>query len=113
MGAVVRNGALWAVLSTLAEYIDRDSPITLLLVFGRIAAAGPTGVLQATVQRELGLPDSVLTRAVKALSGGNTAKGRSGYGLITQTLDYADTRHRVLRITDKGAELLQRAYPTP
>jgi len=89
----------------LTAQLDRDSPITVALVYARVAVAGPQGVLQATLARELKLPESVVTRAVQALSRGNPANQRPGLELIAQTFDSADSRHRVLRLTEKGIAL--------
>jgi len=88
---------LFRSVAEIAEAIGRDSTMTLALVFTRVANAGTEGALQATVQRELGIPAAVLTRAVQTLS---------GRGLISRTIDSTDGRHHVLRITDKGQAAL-------
>lgn len=84
---------LFRSVAEIAEAIGRDSTMTMALVFTRVANAGSGGMLQATVQRELRIPPAVLTRTVQTLS---------GLGLISRSIDNADGRHHVLRITDKG-----------
>jgi DNA-binding MarR family transcriptional regulator len=100
---------LLRVITVIAEAVGRDSSLTLALVFARVAAAGPSGVLQVTVQRELGLTDSVLTRSVQTLSNLHYGKQRAGLDLIYREIDSADCRHRILRATPKGVELVTRA----
>lgn len=96
---------MFRFMKAITEGIDRDFPITLALIFSRVAAAGDAGVLQATVQRELDLPPAVLTRSVQTLSASHFAKQREGLGLIARTIDSADGRHRTLRLTAKGDAL--------
>jgi DNA-binding MarR family transcriptional regulator len=100
---------LFNVVRELSGVIDREFPITVALVFLRVAEAGPEGVLQATVMRELRLPESVLTRIVQSLSDGKQLK--PGLGLITRAIDSADGRHRILRVTTKGEALARAAEP--
>jgi DNA-binding MarR family transcriptional regulator len=88
---------LFRSVAEIAGAIGRDSTMTTALVFTHVANAGSEGVLQATVQRELGIPPAVLTRTVQTLS-----KLR----LISRSIDNADGRHHVLRITDKGRAAL-------
>jgi DNA-binding MarR family transcriptional regulator len=93
-------------MAELTTVIGRDSPLTLALVFTRVAIAGPEGVLQATVERELKLPSAVLTRSVQTLSGLHYGKSKPGLDLITRTIDSADCRHRILRLTEKGRAII-------
>jgi DNA-binding MarR family transcriptional regulator len=96
--AAPRRGLnLFRSVAEIAEAIGRDSTMTMALVFTRIANNGSEGMLQATVQRELGISPAVLTRAVQTLS---------GLGLISRSIDSADGRHHVLRLTEKGHAVL-------
>ncbi len=95
---------LFETIRALAAEIGSDVTLTVPLVFARIAQAGPDGMLQASIQRELNLPPAVLTRAVQTLV---------TLDLVAQTIDAADGRHRVLRITDKGAKLAGGTLPLP
>jgi DNA-binding MarR family transcriptional regulator len=96
----------YRLLSVLAAEIDRDSPLTLSLVFARVAAAGPSGIFQAAVQRELGLTSACMSRAVKSLS--DVTKSKHGLGLINRSMDFArDGRAHILQLTAKGRELAQ------
>jgi DNA-binding MarR family transcriptional regulator len=99
------NLAMYRFMKALSQGIDRDFPITLALVFSRVVAAGDSGVLQATVQRELDLPSAVLTRSVQTLSSLHYGKAREGLGLIARSIDGPDGRHRTLRLTEKGEAL--------
>lgn len=100
------RSAAFKLMTELTAVIGRDSPLTLALVFTRVAIAGPEGVLQATVERELKLPSAVLTRSVQTLSGLHYGKNKPGLDLITRTIDDADGRHRILRLTAKGTAAL-------
>jgi DNA-binding MarR family transcriptional regulator len=90
--------SLFRSVTGLAGAIGRDATITVALVFTRVSTAGTSGVLQATVQRELDIPPAVLTRRVQTLS---------SLGLISRGIDSTDGRHHVLRITDKGQAALR------
>jgi DNA-binding MarR family transcriptional regulator len=104
--SVASSALFFKLVQDLTAAIGRDSPLTLALVFARIAIAGPEGVLQATVERELKLPSAVLTRSVQTLSGLHYGKNKPGLGLITRTIDSADGRHRILWLTEKGRAVL-------
>jgi DNA-binding MarR family transcriptional regulator len=95
---------LFRSVAEIAEAIGRDSTMTLALVFTRVANAGSEGLLQATVQRELDISPAVLTRAVQALV---------SLGLISRSIDNADGRHHILRITGKGSAVLRAEPPSP
>jgi DNA-binding MarR family transcriptional regulator len=97
--------SIFNLVAALAAGIGRDYPITLALVFTRVAAAGDSGVLQATVARELDLSPAVLTRSVQTLSHLHFSKQRNGLGLIERTIDGPDGRHKTLRLTEKGEAL--------
>lgn len=103
--------SIFKLVAEITEAIGRDSPLTLALVFTRVAMAGPEGVLQATVERELKLPSAVLTRSVQTLSGLHYGKNKPGLGLIARTIDNADCRHRILRVTEKGQSLQAALLP--
>jgi DNA-binding MarR family transcriptional regulator len=100
--------AMLRFMQALTAGIGRDLPLTIALVFSRIAAAGDSGVLQATVQRELDLSPAGLTRSVQTLSSLHYGKARDGLGLIARTIDGPDRRHKTLRLTAKGEELQAR-----
>lgn len=100
------NARIFKLVAELTAAIGRDSPLTLALVFARVAIAGTEGVLQATVERELKLPSAVLTRSVQTLSGLHYQKNKPGLDLITRTIDNADCRHRILRLTERGRSLV-------
>lgn len=105
------NNAAYKLVSALASEIDRDSPLTLSLVFTRIAAAGPAGIFQNTVQRELGLTSACMSRAVQSLS--DVTKGKQGLDLIYRSMDFArDGRQHILQLTTKGRELAAKAIQT-
>jgi DNA-binding MarR family transcriptional regulator len=91
------RAAIFKTVAEIAGAIGRDSTMTTALVFTRVANAGSEGTLQATVQRELGIPPAVLTRAVQTLS---------GRGLISRGIDSSDGRHHILRLTDNGRAAL-------
>jgi DNA-binding MarR family transcriptional regulator len=103
----------YRLISALADSIDRDSPITIALVFSRVAAAGPSGIFQATVQKELRLTAASMTRAVQTLSDLHYTKAKPGLGLISREMDFArDGRTHVLQLTAKGRELAQSLIST-
>jgi len=96
----------YRLISALATKIDRDSPLTLCLVFSRIAAAGAAGVFQNQVQKELGLTSACMSRAVQSLS--DVTNGKCGLDLICRSMDFArDGRSHILQLTDKGRALAQ------
>ena len=101
-----RERSAYRLMSALAGYIDRDSPLTIALVFSRVAAAGPSGIFQAAVQRELGLTSACMSRAVQSLS--DVTHGKCGLDLIYRSMDFArDGRSHILQLTAKGRELAQ------
>jgi DNA-binding MarR family transcriptional regulator len=99
------TAGVFKLVAELTAAIGRDSPMTLALVFARVAVSGSEGVLQATVERELKLPPAVLTRSVQTLSGLHYGKNKPGLDLISRSIDDADCRHRILRLTAKGQSL--------
>jgi DNA-binding MarR family transcriptional regulator len=96
---------LLRIMQAITASIDRDLPLTIALVFSRVAAAGDAGVLQATLGRELDLSPAALTRSVQTLSALHYGKARDGLGLIARTIDGAAGRHRTLQLTEKGHAL--------
>jgi DNA-binding MarR family transcriptional regulator len=101
-----RERSAYRLVSALAHSIDREMPITIALVFSRVAAAGPSGIFQNTVQRELGLTPTSMTRAIQTLSEGHHSKAKPGLGLISRCWDFAkDGRQHILMLTQKGQEL--------
>ena len=96
--------AMYRFMQTLTASIDRNLPITIALVFSRVAAAGDSGVLQATVGRELGVSGAALSRSVKTLSAGAGCSG--GAALVARSIDGPDGRDKTLRLTEKGAALV-------
>ena len=92
------SSVLFRTVSALAAGLNRESSITVALVFGRVASAGETGLLQATVQREFNLAPAVVTKTVQTLV---------TLELISRSIDDADSRHRILRLTEKGRVLVE------
>jgi DNA-binding MarR family transcriptional regulator len=101
------HNRVFETISALTNTISRESPLTIALVFSRIAAAGPAGIFQNQVQRELDLTPATMTRALQALSEGKT---KPGLGLISREMDFArDGRQHLLKLTPKGRELANSA----
>jgi DNA-binding MarR family transcriptional regulator len=85
------------IIKRLSVAINKDFPITIALIFSRIAAAGPSGVLSVTAQRELRLTPSQTSRSLETLS--------TKLGLIEVTPDPGNAVHRMLHLSPKGVEL--------
>lgn len=85
-------------VATLADGIGRGSALTVAVVFARVGSAGSSGLLQSSIQRELKLAPAVMTKTVQTLS---------ALDLINRSIDNTDSRHRVLRLTEKGQALVQ------
>jgi DNA-binding MarR family transcriptional regulator len=101
-----KERSAYRLISALATKIDRDSPLTLCLVFSCIAAAGPAGVFQNQVQKELGLTSACMSRAVQSLT--DVTNGKRGLDLIYRSMDFSrDGRSHILQLTEKGRALAQ------
>jgi DNA-binding MarR family transcriptional regulator len=98
--------SIFRLMKELSACIGQDLPMTIALVFSRIAAAGTEGVLQATVQRELALSGAAMSRSVQTLSVLHWEKTLPGLDLIARSFDSRDCRQRVLRLTAKGEALV-------
>jgi hypothetical protein len=101
----VHLNALLKTMNALTGSIHRDYPLTLALVFSRVAASGPQGVLMPTLQRDLKLSSAQLTRSVQTLSTLHYGKKIPGLDLIDVSSDVGNAQYRVLRLTAKGAAL--------
>jgi DNA-binding MarR family transcriptional regulator len=99
------NTSTFTVVKALSTGIHRDFPITLALIYARVVDAGPEGILQSQVGRELGLSRAALTRNVQTLGKLHFGKLRQGLGLVQPTSDPTDSRQRILRLTDRGEAL--------
>lgn len=104
--------SVFKMMANLAAVIGRDSSLTIALVLVRVAAAGDSGVLQATLQRELDISGAALSRSVQTLSDLRYGKSKPGLGLIARTLDDVDGRHHVLKLTKQGLAALEAAFLT-
>lgn len=94
------------VIQTMTEELDRDAPITQLLAFLMVATAGPAGISQTTVQKQLKLSTAAISRTVQALSDVHYYKDRAGFGLVERIIDPTDNRFRTLKLTPNGEKLL-------
>ncbi len=111
---VNQGRTVYEIVSTLATAIDRDAPITLMLVFSRVAASGPAGVFQNAVQRELGLTPATMSRAVLTLSEMHYSKSKPGLGLITRSMNSAkdgETAHPYVNREGTGTVQIWGASP--
>jgi DNA-binding MarR family transcriptional regulator len=99
------SNALLKTMTTLSGAIHRDYPLTLALIFSRVAASGPAGVLMSSVQRDLMLTSAQLTRSVQTLATLHYRKQRPGLDLLEVSNDATSAQYRLLRLTPKGAEL--------
>lgn len=97
--------SLFKIMDRLTGVIHRDRPLTLALVFSRVAASGPSGVLMTSVQRDLRLTPAQMTRTVQTLSTLHYRKKTPGLDLLEVSNDTGNARYRLLRLTNKGAEL--------
>ena len=88
---------LFRILQRLQVAINRDFPGTLALIFSRVAASGPSGVLSVTVQRELELTPSQTSRSLATLS--------ATLGLVDVTPDPSAACHRMPHLSSKGVDL--------
>lgn len=103
------NSAL-SLLKSLADEMDRDTTLTLPLVFLRIAQAGSEGVDQGQVMRDLKIDASSMTRTVQSLGEVHYLKKRPGLGLVERAFDAADNRLRTLRLTPKGERFAAKLF---
>lgn len=94
------------LIKAIADEMDRDLPITLPLVFLRVAQAGTAGVDQGQVQNELKLGSSSMSRTIQTLGKIHYLKERAGLDLVERSFDIADNRRRILKLTPKGERFL-------
>lgn len=97
--------SLQGVLRELTKVIDRDVPITILLVFLAVAEAGAEGVDQGEVMDNLEISSAGMSRAVQSLGKVHYLKGKPGFDLVERTFDPTDNRRRVLKLTSAGEKL--------
>ena len=95
-------------MKVLTDEIDRDLPITVPLIFLRVAMAGSEGIDHGQMQRELKLSSSSATRGVQTLGKVHYLKEREGLDLVERAFDPQDNRRRILRLTSKGEKLVAR-----
>jgi DNA-binding MarR family transcriptional regulator len=100
--------ALYRVFQVMGEGMDRDAPLLNLLALARIAAAGEPGIDQGTLKDELKVANATIIRVVDRLSD-RDKDGRAGYGLIERVMNPSDMRLRLLKLTPKGARVMEKA----
>ena len=101
----VPTASMYRALTTLADEIDRDLPITMLLVFARVAMAGDEGIDQMEVKDEIKASSGGMSRTVQTLGDVHYLKDKPGLQLITRAFDLRDNRRRLLKLTPKGERL--------
>jgi DNA-binding MarR family transcriptional regulator len=97
---------LLKLVSLLAEEMDKEMPLTQVLMFAKVAIAGDAGVDQGRLERELQLSSAGASRTAQALSSVHYSKNKPGYGVIDSTFDAKDRRLRALKLTPKGEKLM-------
>ena len=103
------NSAL-SLLKVLADEMDRDSNISLPLVFLRVAQAGSAGVDQGQLQTELKMGSSSISRAIQSLGKVHYLKAREGLDLVERAFDPSDNRRRTLKLTPKGERFVTKLF---
>lgn len=87
--------------------LDPEMRIQTLDTLLRVAAAGRSGLHMTELQRGLKLTLAATSRNVALLSKVN-AKGAKAWGLVQAVEDPMDRRHRIIYLTSKGQEFINK-----
>jgi DNA-binding MarR family transcriptional regulator len=102
---------LFQTVSLIAKELERDIPVTQVLVFLRIAAAGRCGIDQGELANELGIPSATMSRTIQALSKVHWTKNKAGFDIVERDMSAVDNRRRCIRINTNGEALMARLQP--
>src|ERR1700730_12034842 len=105
-GKQATANTLLKMVSLLAEEMDKEMPLTQVLMFAKVAIAGDAGVDQGRLEKELNLSSAGTSRTAQALSKIHYNKDRPGYDVIESTFDAQDRRLRALKLTPKGEKII-------
>lgn len=108
LGTLKAAKGLYDLIGALAQEFDRDMSLGYLLTFLRVGMAGSEGIDQGRLGEEIGLSPAGMSRAVRALSEVSYDKQREGFGVVEFTLDPTDNRRRIIRLSQKGAQLINK-----
>jgi DNA-binding MarR family transcriptional regulator len=105
-GKQAAANALFKMVTLLAEEMEKEMPLTQVLMFARVALAGGAGVDQGRLEKELKLSSAGTSRTAQALSKIHYHKDRPGHDVIESTFDAKDRRLRALKLTPKGERII-------
>lgn len=107
-------GALLSALEPVVEEFGTSTPLTYVITFLHVVAAGSAGIDQGELGKKLDTSGPAAVRAVQALSDwswvkGDDAQKQPGLGLVKSETDpRGDARRRVVSLTNKGDKLAQK-----
>jgi hypothetical protein len=88
--------------------VSQDLPFRCVPVFFEVARSDAEGGITVTeLSKQLDISQASTSRMISLLDEA-TWKNRPGAGLIRSISDPHDSRRRVLRLSDKGARMIQR-----
>ena len=108
MKGTMQAMSLFRIAHDLSDTLDREAPLTQLLVLLRVAAAGDEGIDQGKLQDELQMSSAGISRTIQALGDTHYLKDRAGYGLVSRAFDPTDNRRRLIKLTARGEKAIER-----
>lgn len=108
LGTLKSAQDLYELIDALAQEFSRDTSLGYLLTFLRVGMAGGEGIDQGRLGEEIGLSPAGMSRAVRALSEVSYDKQREGFGVVEFDLDPTDNRRRIIRLSPKGEQIINK-----
>jgi DNA-binding MarR family transcriptional regulator len=107
--------ALLKLMTAIADAFDRETAITTVLTFLKIAAAGEAGIDQGRLMKELDISSAGISRTVQTLSPLSWVKDKFGHpvpgmDLVDNTFTLGDRRLRTIVLKPKGRALVSKLY---
>lgn len=94
-----------AALEAFREFTkDGDVQVQTIQIFLKIVLAGDASISYVDLEKVVGISQAAISRNIKKLTAG--PRETSGYGLITVELDPYDSRRRIIKISQKGKDLV-------
>lgn len=95
---------LLTLVETIRDRVDRNIPITALHAL--VAIALRPGITMAALEKEVGVSQSTTVRNIQTLSAWD--RDKPGLGLVEATDDPHESRRKILFLTKKGGEVMER-----
>jgi DNA-binding IclR family transcriptional regulator len=106
---------LLKLTQVIADAFDRETPLTTVLAFLRIASAGDAGIDQGTLMRQLDISPAGISRTVQTLSAESWLKDKAGnpkpgMDLVDIQMTTGNRGLRTLALNSKGRALVSKLH---